>query len=133
MARTKQTARKTTGGHAPRPFRTQEDDALAKGFEALMALKLISIGLGVVYEIYSITVTKTWNERDPLIFALDAIFFFGFYYTNLVRFIHRFSVTLHVKDLIQNEHEFDRQPVFDAAHKQIRTRKLVVYFFCSVG
>ena len=136
MARTKQVARKTTGGRAPLPSRTAqvEDDSLAKGFEALMTLKLVSIILGVLYELYLVFVTQNGHQPEYLVlFGLDAVFFLSFYYSNLVRFIHRFSVTLRVADLVKGEQVMDKQPVFDAVAQQIRRRRLLVYFFCVVG
>jgi hypothetical protein len=138
MARTKQTARKSTGGRAPRLFRTaqgdEDEDTLTKGFAVLMTLKLAAIIFRTLYEVFSLFLTKQVHQGEDLIlFGLDAIFFVAFYFSNLVRFIHRFSVTLHVKDLIRGEQNMDRQPVFDAVAKQIQKRRLLVYFFCLAG
>ena len=113
MARTKQTARKSTGGHAPRPSHTSHgEDTLTKGFTVLMTLKLAAIVCRTLYEVFALFLFKQARQGEDLIlFGLDAIFFLAFYFSNLVRFIHRFSVTLHVRDLIRGEQNMDRQPV----------------------
>ena len=111
----------------------ETEDALAKAFELLMTIKLVSVVLGTLHLAYSYVVSEAWPHEQIALFALDSAFFVVFYCADLVRFIHRFSVTVHLRDLVDEQRTLDREPVFAAARQQIWRRKLAVYVSCFLG
>lgn len=135
MVRPKVAPKKGRPGRASAASRAAQEteDALAKAFELLMTLKLVSVALGAAHVLYAYFVSEAWSREQLALFALDSAFFVVFYSADMVRFIHRFSVTVHLKDLVKSERLLDREPVFAAARQQIWIRKLAVYASCLIG
>jgi hypothetical protein len=69
--------------------------------------------------------------NDSVSFYGDAAVFASLYHSNLVRFIHRFPLSISVKDLLLAD--VDRQRIITFIQGQVTRRRLFVYLICGIG
>ena len=75
--------------------------------------------------------TDTCSLLETAVFYGEACLFVFLYHSNLVRFIHRFSLVISVKDLLLAD--VNRQRIIDMIHMKVAKRRTFVKLLCCVG
>ena len=125
--------RKALGGN-PVPAKEEETTAINWILESLFRFKMGFFLVSAIYHLGHLLYHRTASGSifENVVFYCDGLLFLNLYHHNYVRFIHRFSVCICVKDLIRSN-EDPRPHMLKIIEKQITRRRYFVYVLCCLG